>query len=40
MEKIFIDTIWKDANVPKIDAEKTAGFIRSIFQYFIDFKIE
>ncbi len=40
MEKIFSDTLWKDANVPKIDAEKTAGFIRSIFQYFIDFKIE
>jgi len=39
VEKIFTDTLWKDANVPKIDAEKTARFIRDIFKSFIDFKI-
>jgi len=39
VEKIFTDTLWKDANVPKIDAEKTAGFIRDTFKSFIDFKI-
>ena len=36
----FIDSLWKDANVPKIDAEKAAGVIRDIFPAFIEYKIE
>ena len=38
--KFFIDTLWKDANVPKIDAEKSAAFIRDLFPEFVEFKIE
>ncbi len=40
IEKFFIDTIWKDANVPKNDAEKSAAIIRGVFDLFVDFKIE
>jgi len=39
-EKFFIDTIWHDANVPKIDAEKAGRIIKKIFTNFIDYKIE
>jgi hypothetical protein len=31
--------IWKDGNVPKIDAEKAGSFIRGIFTSFIEFKV-
>jgi len=40
MERFFMDTIWKDANVPKIDAEKAAKTIRKVFKDFRDYKIE
>lgn len=40
IEKFFIDTIWKDANVPKNDTEKSAAIIRGVFDLFVDFKIE
>jgi hypothetical protein len=39
VHKFFIDSLWKDANVPKIDAEKAATFIRDLFPAFIEFKI-
>ena len=29
--KFFIDSQWRDANVPKVDSEKAAGFIRDMF---------
>ena len=38
--KFFIDTLWKDANVPKIDAENAAAFIKDLFPEFVDFIIE
>ena len=40
MEKFFTDTIWKDANVPKIDAEKAGKLIKNIFNKFMEYKIE
>jgi len=40
IEKFFTETLWKNANVPKLDAEKTAKLIRKIFKDFIDFRIE
>ena len=40
MEKFFVDTIWRDTNVPKIDAEKAGRFVKKIFKDFIDYKIE
>ncbi len=40
IEKFFIETIWKDANVPKIDAEKAARVIKNTFNKFVDYKIE
>jgi len=38
--KFFVDTLWKDANIPKIDSEKAAGFIRDIFPECVEFKVE
>jgi len=40
MEKFFTDTMWKEANVPKIDAEKAARTIKGVFRDFINFRIE
>lgn len=40
VQKFFINTIWKDANVPKIDAENVSKIIRKVFEDFIDFTIE
>jgi hypothetical protein len=40
LHKFFIDTLWKDANVPKVDSEKAAGIIRDLFPAFIEYKIE
>jgi len=40
VENFFLNTLWKDANVPKIDAEKTSGFIRKLFDDFVHYKIE
>lgn len=40
IEKIFAKTLWKDANVPKADAEKTVGYISSVFDDFVQFKIQ
>jgi hypothetical protein len=40
IEKFFTSTIWKDANVPKLDAENTAKKIRGIFKEFREYQIE
>jgi hypothetical protein len=40
IEKFFLETIWRHANVPKLDAEKTARLIREVFEDFITVKIE
>lgn len=40
IENFFSSTIWKDANVPKLDAEKTAKKIRGIFKDFREYQIE
>jgi len=40
IEKFFADTLWKDANVPKIDSGKVAKIIRGVFNDLINFKIE
>jgi hypothetical protein len=39
IEKFFLETIWRHANVPKIDAEKTASFIRDVFEDFVTVKV-
>ena len=39
IERFFADTIWRDANVPKIDADKSARIIRGIFDEFVEYKI-
>jgi hypothetical protein len=39
VHRFFIETLWKDGNVPKSDSEKAAAFIRGVFPSFIDFKV-
>jgi len=39
IEKFFADSIWKDANVPKVDAEKCARIIKGLFSDFVEYKI-
>ncbi len=39
MQSFFQITIWKDANVPKINAENAAKAIRKIFNSFIEYEI-
>ena len=36
----FSETLWKNANVPKNDADKCAEIIKGIFKYFVDYQIE
>lgn len=38
VHKFFIDTLWKDANVPKIDSEIAACFIRDMFPVLLNSK--
>jgi len=40
VHKFFMDTLWRDANVPKVDSEKAAGLIRDMVPQFIEFRIE
>jgi hypothetical protein len=40
IEQIFVKTLWQDANIPKIDAEKTARYIKTVFDGFVQFKIQ
>lgn len=40
IESIFVKTLWRDANVPKIDAEKTASYIKIVFDDFVQFRIQ
>ncbi|MFW6139483.1 MAG: hypothetical protein ACOC7U_09965, partial [Spirochaetota bacterium] len=40
MQNFFIDTLWKDANITKLDAEKTSRKIKEVFDEFIAFKIQ
>ena len=39
VHRFFIETLWKDGNVPKSDAEKAAAFIKDVFPSFIEFKV-
>ena len=39
IEKYFKETLWKDANVPKIDAEKISEMILQRFNDFVAFQI-
>jgi hypothetical protein len=39
VHRFFVDTLWKDANVPKSDAEKAATYIKNLFPQFVEFKI-
>lgn len=39
MQSFFQNTIWKDANVPKIDAEKAATAISKVFSAFVEYEI-
>jgi hypothetical protein len=39
IDKFIADTLWKDANVPKIDSEKSARLIRKLFRDFVEYKI-
>ncbi len=39
MQNFFKDTIWKDVNVPKIDAESTAKTIRKVFRTSMEYEI-
>lgn len=39
-EKVFADSLWKDANIPKYDADKASKIIRNVFENFVHCKIE